>query len=518
MKKIIQRIVGIFVILFVISACANNDTATDETNDTYGTVVTSIYPVYEIVKEIAGERLDVSLMVGDSEDAHHYEPSAQAVASVNEADAFIYSSQIMEFWAEDVLSVIENEDLIILEMAENLDLSIIETHVSEEEDTDSVTIEGISDHYHTGDPIELLASHESENDHWHWFTRASESDEWMIVDDQLSSTFSGTAEVNGLEIKAELYDANHQLVAESEPITIEIDDHEGEHNHAHDEEHDHDEEHTVVIDGLSGHYHTGDLIELTASHESDNNDWHWYTRQPESEDWVIVEDQTSATFSSIANINGLEVKAELYDADHQLIADSESVTIEIDDHEGEHDHAHDDNNGTLDPHFWLDPVAVKEILPAIVEILSELDPEGATIYQENANNFSNALDELDVSYKEAFEGATNRSFVVQHQAFGHLAKRYDLEQVSVGGIITEIEPNPAAIVNILEFIRENDIPVIYYQSGENSATAETIANETDTEIATLYDLERRPSDENIEENVYIEVMYHNLEQLQKSIQ
>lgn len=90
--------------------------------------------------------------------------------------------------------------------------------------------------------------------------------------------------------------------------------------------------------------------------------------------------------------------------------------------------------------------------------------------------------------------------------------------MSVGGIITEIEPNPAAIVNVLEFIRENDIPVIYYQSGENSATAETIANETDTEIATLYDLERRPSDENIEENVYIEVMYQNLEQLQKSIQ
>lgn len=70
---------------------------------------------------------------------------------------------------------------------------------------------------------------------------------------------------------------------------------------------------------------------------------------------------------------------------------------------------------------------------------------------------------------------------------------------------------------MIEVINENDIAVIYYQSGENSATAESIATETNTEVATLFDLERRPENEEFEDNLYIEAMYHNLEQLQKSI-
>lgn len=531
LKKYIKYLLFSSVLLFLVAACSNEEADVDGAGETQeASVVTSFYPVYEIVNEIAGDRLDISLMIGEGEDAHHYEPSAQAVASVNEADAFIYSSDIMEFWAEDLLSVVENEDLQVLEMAENVDLALSEeehehSHSHSHETDQTITIEGVADHYHTEDVIELTATHNSDYDHWHWFTREPESEEWVVVEDQFSNEFTGVATINGQEIKAELYDNDHNVVAESEPVIITIDDHEGEHSHDHDHDHESEENHdhnhevqqTVSINGVAGHYHTGDLIELNASHDSDHNHWHWFTREPNSEEWVMVEDQLSDSFSSVANIDGLEVKAELYDDNHNVVAESEPVTITIDDHEKDHSHE-GDSSETLDPHFWLDPVAVKEILPSIVEVLSVVDPEGAEIYQENADRFSEALQELDVAYQEAFEGANNRSFVVQHQAFGHLANRYDLEQVSVGGMMTEIEPDPEALVNVVEFVRENDIPVVYYQSGENSSTAETIANETDTEVATLYDLEKRPVEDDFEENVYIEAMYHNLEQLQKSVQ
>lgn len=522
----VKFIIALSSLLFL-AACATGEEANNEVHqeDTIS-VVTSIYPVYEIVNEIASDRLELSLMVGESEDAHHYEPSAQTVATVNEADVFIYSSDVMEFWAEDLLAVVENENLNVIELAENLDLTVsenTETGSAHHHEADhSIMIEGLRDHYHTGDIIELIASHESDEDHWHWFTREEGAEEWVVVENQLSDYFEMEATLDGQEIKAELYNDEHELIAESEPVRITIDDHEHEeddHDHEGDvHSHDRPVEQTIVIDGLAGHYHTGDIIELIASHNSEYDHWHWFTRENSAEEWEIVGDQMTEILSGTALVDGLEIKAELYDDNHELIAGSTPVTIVIDDHEEGHAHSHDHEGETLDPHFWLDPVAVNEILPVIVEALSNADPEGTEIYQENANIFSEALQELDAAYQEAFEGASNRSFVVQHQAFGHLANRYDLEQVSVGGLMTEIEPNPQALVDVATFVRENNIPIIYYQDGENSATAETIATETGTEVATLYDLESSPVENNFGDSVYIEAMYHNLDQLKKSIQ
>lgn len=324
MRKIIKVMGVVLAALFVFTACSteenNAESVSEPAADSEKTqIMTSIYPVYEIIKEIAGDRADVSLMVGENEDAHHYEPSAQAVASVNEADVFIYSSDQMEFWAESLLNVVENEDLQVIELAEGLDLDIGEAA-----------------------------------------------------------------------------------------------------------EHDHDHEHE----------------------EADGHD---------------------------------------------------------------HDH------GGLDPHFWLDPVAVKEQLPFIVEALSQKDPENESYYVENQNDFADELSALDAAYQEAFADAENREFVVQHQAFGHLANRYHLDQVAVGGLTTEVEPDPQQLSRIINFIKEEEVPVVYYQSGENSAIAETIAQESETEIGVLYDLENKPVDSDLAEDSYIKMMEQNLEELQKSI-
>lgn len=327
MKKMIRLFTVLFVAAGILIGCTNNnDAEVEEQNDTIH-IVTSMFPMYEITKEIAGDRAEVSVMVGANEDAHHYEPSARAVASVNEADVFVYSSDEMEFWVESLLSVVENDDLIVVELGDGLDF----------------------------------------------------------------------------EIHSEL-------------------DHEDEDHH--EDEHNHD------------------------------------------------------------------------DVEH-------------------HDHAHD--HGNLDPHFWLNPVSVENQLPLIVDALRQVDEEGKDIYEKQAARFSEELLTLDQMYQAAFQSAENRSFVVQHQAFGHLAHQYDLEQVAIGGLTTEVEPNPKQLAQIVTFINEQQIPVIYYQSGSSSSIAETISNETNTGVGVLYDLESLPADFQDAQRPYIEAMKENLEQLKKSI-
>lgn len=102
----------------------------------------------------------------------------------------------------------------------------------DEEAPVGIKIEGLGDHYHTGDKIELTAvlGEESEHDHWHWYSRESASDEWEVVSGQETETFIGEASIDGLEIKVVLFGDNHEPIVQSEPVKIVINDH-----HGHDE-------------------------------------------------------------------------------------------------------------------------------------------------------------------------------------------------------------------------------------------------------------------------------------------
>lgn len=98
---------------------------------------------------------------------------------------------------------------------------------------ESIEIEGVADHYHTGDAIELTAvlDEETEYDHWHWYSRESADEEWEVVSGQETETFTGEATIDGLEIKAVLFDNDHEPNVQSAPVKVVIDDH-----HGHDEQ------------------------------------------------------------------------------------------------------------------------------------------------------------------------------------------------------------------------------------------------------------------------------------------
>ncbi|AXY25067.1 Mn2+/Zn2+ ABC transporter substrate-binding protein [Suicoccus acidiformans] len=301
-------------------------------------------------------------------------------------------------------------------------------------------------------------------------------------------------------------------------------DHDHEHDHAHEHEHEaegedaHNHEHEtsedahdhseaangdITVKGVADHYHTGDVVTLQAETAlADVAAWQWQSRANDSEDWQNLEGQTEPLLEKEAGEGSIQYQVQALDGDGHVLATSTPVDIHV------------DNHGELDPHTWLDPVAVQDQIDRIQAGLSEADPEGAETFAHNASTFKKELDQLDSEYRQAFEGAQQRTFVVQHEAFGHLAERYNLEQISVGGLSTEVEPSPARIGEITSLIKDLDISVIYYQEGGNTSIAQTIAAETNTDIAQLYDLEVAPQEGQLS---YLDAMRANLEALQLTI-
>ena len=83
------------------------------------TVVTSFYPMYEFVKQVGGDRINVSQLVPDNASPHGYEPSAYNIVAVNNADVFVYSSDTMEHWVESLLNNVDKEELVIVQASGN---------------------------------------------------------------------------------------------------------------------------------------------------------------------------------------------------------------------------------------------------------------------------------------------------------------------------------------------------------------------------------------------------------------
>lgn len=107
--------------------------------------------------------------------------------------------------------------------------SSVNNQATENYENQSIKIEGLAEHYHTGDPLELSAAleEETETTQWQWYARESQESEWKVVSGQRTQNFIGEATTNGLEIKATLVDDNDEPYAESEPLQIVIDDHHG---------------------------------------------------------------------------------------------------------------------------------------------------------------------------------------------------------------------------------------------------------------------------------------------------
>lgn len=190
----------------------------------------------------------------------------------------------------------------------------------------------------------------------------------------------------------------------------------------------------------------------------------------------------------------------------------------------EHDHDHSDDSESHshgeeghDPHVWLDPQNAKIQMEAIKDGLIQVDPINSKYYEENFIFYAKKLDDLDRLYKEAVLEFSRKDIVVSHEAFGYLCDAYGLVQVAIEGISSESEPTPAKMAQIIKFVRENDVKVIFFEELASPKVAEAIARETGAETDLLNPLEGL-SEENLKAGKdYFSVMEENLEALKRAL-
>ena len=199
---------------------------------------------------------------------------------------------------------------------------------------------------------------------------------------------------------------------------------------------------------------------------------------------------------------------------HHIVLDKEEGH-DAHEEEGHDGHAHDFE---FDPHIWLDPILVKQQVNNIRDALIEADPNNKERYEQNAMAYNEKLNTLDMKIKSSLTSCSKDTFVPFHNAFTYLGERYDLKVMALGGLAPDSEATAAEIAEFVDFVKDNEIKIIFAEELVDPRLAEVIADEAGAEVLLFSPIEALLPEEVGTDVTYIDKMEQNLNSLKVALE
>lgn len=187
-------------------------------------------------------------------------------------------------------------------------------------------------------------------------------------------------------------------------------------------------------------------------------------------------------------------------------------------HHKEHHHEHHHHHGKWDPHVFLSLRGAQIELLNIKNVLQEINPKDRELYQSNYEKAVNELKALDREYTKELSPYQGGNIVVAHEAFGYLCRDYNLNQIGIEEVFADSEPSPAKMKEIIDFVREHKVKVIFFESLASPKVANAIAKETGVRTDMLNPLEGLTQEEIDRGENYFSIMKKNLKALKEALE
>ena len=147
MKNVFSALLAALMLVGILTGCTNQAemptvTATpagsqaQPTADEKICIVTTIFPEYDWVREILGDKADsaeITMLLDKGVDLHSYQPTADYLIKLSDCDLFVYVGGESDGWVEDALKNATNKNRKVINL-----LEILGDSVKEEE-----TVEGM---------------------------------------------------------------------------------------------------------------------------------------------------------------------------------------------------------------------------------------------------------------------------------------------------------------------------------------------------------------------------------------
>ena len=213
--------------------------------------------------------------------------------------------------------------------------------------------------------------------------------------------------------------------------------------------------------------------------------------QPSAKDIETINNAALVVSNGLEFEEGLEeVLENIADSGGNIFMVGDHITvrkIEDDDHGDDH---HDDDNegdhhhGGGDPHLWLSPVTMLEMLPALTTALSEAVNADLSA---QATALTTKLKDLDSKVASIINGLDECNLVSGHDEMGYFADRYGCKVIGaiIPSFTTTSEATAGELADLKRLVEQYKVRAIFTGLGTSPDTVNQLAKELDIKAVTL---------------------------------
>ncbi len=138
MKKVLGLLLSSLLTMITICGCDITSPSNNNNDDGKISVVTTIFPQYDFVREIAGDKVNLTMLLSPGAESHSYEPAPQDIIKIQNSDLFIYVGGEGDVWVDTILKSDSKKvnSLTLMECVDTVEEEIVEGMEEEEEEKD----------------------------------------------------------------------------------------------------------------------------------------------------------------------------------------------------------------------------------------------------------------------------------------------------------------------------------------------------------------------------------------------
>jgi zinc/manganese transport system substrate-binding protein len=210
-------------------------------------------------------------------------------------------------------------------------------------------------------------------------------------------------------------------------------------------------------------------------------------------DWApSARDIETVMNADLVVANGLDLEEGLLDVLEQAEGDgvpvfhaTDHITVRELDDDGHDEQGDEDGHDGGDPHFWVDPISMRDVVTALGAKLAEV---GIDVTDRTAD-LEGRLTELDVETRTTLDDipADGRKLVTGHESMGYFADRYDFTLIGavVPGLSSQGEVSAGELAALRDEIVAAGVPAIFTEVGTPAAVVQAIGQEAGVQVVEL---------------------------------
>lgn len=205
---------------------------------------------------------------------------------------------------------------------------------------------------------------------------------------------------------------------------------------------------------------------------------------------LSVKDMKTLERADLIILSGAGLEETMEDAldtvsDTPQIDCAQGIALLESSHDHDHGHDDDDHDHESDPHIWLDPNRVEQMLDNLAAGLRRFDPTHAALYETNCRLAQEQLKTAYPQMQAALQNLACRELITFHDGFTYFAEAFDLEIVRAIEEEAGSEASAKDVTEIVAEIKAHGIPAIFTEVNGSDATAQMIHRECGVAVRPL---------------------------------